>query len=114
MQELRKNKRRPVKAERQGLFAGLVYCADCGSKLHFATCKGFEGNSFRDCTRVAALDVPLWTQLFSLNAPALDAVLEKLGKNLSAYRAVLQSGDRAALSKKLAYSAARKRQMNLE
>ena len=29
--------------ERQGLFAGLVYCADCGSKLHFATCKGFEG-----------------------------------------------------------------------
>ena len=43
VQELRKNKRRPVKAERQGLFAGLVYCADCGSKLHFATCKGFEG-----------------------------------------------------------------------
>ena len=42
VQELRKNKRRPVKAERQGLFAGLVYCADCGSKLHFATCKGFE------------------------------------------------------------------------
>ncbi len=43
VQELRKNKRRPVKAERQGLFAGLVYCAGCGSKLHFATCKGFEG-----------------------------------------------------------------------
>ena len=43
VQELRKNKRRPTKAERQGLFAGLVYCADCGSKLHFATCKDFEG-----------------------------------------------------------------------
>ena len=43
VQELRKNKRRPVKTERQGLFAGLVYCAGCGSKLHFATCKGFEG-----------------------------------------------------------------------
>ncbi len=43
VQELRKNKRRPVKAERQGLFSGLVYCADCGSKLHFATCKSFEG-----------------------------------------------------------------------
>ena len=27
-------------------------------------CKGFEGGSFRDCTRVAALDVPLWTELF--------------------------------------------------
>ena len=43
VQELRKNKRRPVKAERQGLFSGLLYCADCGSKLHFATCKSFHG-----------------------------------------------------------------------
>ncbi len=31
--------------------------------------QGFEGDSFRGCTRVAALDVPLWTQLFSMNAP---------------------------------------------
>ena len=43
VQELRKNKRRLAKAERQGLFSGLLYCADCGSKLHFATCKSFEG-----------------------------------------------------------------------
>ena len=41
VQELRKNKRRPVKAERQGFFSGLLFCADCGSKLHFATCKSF-------------------------------------------------------------------------
>lgn len=44
VQELRENKRRPTKAERQGLFSGLVYCADCGSKLHFATCKSFDGS----------------------------------------------------------------------
>ena len=43
VQELRKNKRRPAKAERQGLFSGLLFCADCGNKLHFATCKSFEG-----------------------------------------------------------------------
>lgn len=43
VQELRANKRRLTKAERQGLFSGLVYCADCGSKLHFATCKNFNG-----------------------------------------------------------------------
>ena len=47
VQELRKNKRRPVKAERQGLFSGLLFCADCGSKLHFATSKRFEGK--QDC-----------------------------------------------------------------
>ena len=42
VQELRQNKRRPTKAERQGLFSGLLFCTDCGSKLHFATCKSFE------------------------------------------------------------------------
>ena len=47
VQELRKNKCRPVKAERQGLFSGLLFCADCGSKLHFATSKRFEGK--QDC-----------------------------------------------------------------
>ena len=43
VQTLRENRRRPAKAERQGLFSGLLFCADCGSKLHFATCKSFEG-----------------------------------------------------------------------
>lgn len=42
VQELRTHKRRPTKAERQGMFSGLVFCADCGSKLHFATCKSFN------------------------------------------------------------------------
>ncbi len=78
------------------------------------TCKGFEGGSFRDCTRVAALDVPLWTELFSLNAPALCKVIQTLENNLRSYREVLERGDRAALAEKLAYSADRKRQMNLE
>ncbi|MDU6855250.1 MAG: recombinase family protein [Clostridiales bacterium] len=44
VQELKANKRRPTKAERQGLFSGLVFCADCSSKLHFATCKSFDGS----------------------------------------------------------------------
>ncbi len=88
----------------------LSVCDDEG----LFTCKGFEGNSFRDCTRVAALDVPLWTQLFSLNAPALDKVLAELEVHLADYRKALQSGDRSALADKLRYSAARKRQMNLE
>ena len=43
VQELRKNKRRPAKAERQGFFSGLLFCADCSGKLHFATSKSFEG-----------------------------------------------------------------------
>ncbi|MDI9241819.1 radical SAM protein [Ruminococcus sp. YH-rum2234] len=43
VQELRKNKRRPTKAQRQRLFSGLLFCPDCGNKLHFATCKSFDG-----------------------------------------------------------------------
>ena len=31
VQGLRANKRRPTKTGRQGLFSGLLYCADCGS-----------------------------------------------------------------------------------
>lgn len=50
VQELRENKRRPAKqAERQGLFSGLPYCADCGSKLHFATGKNMTPQ--QDCYR---------------------------------------------------------------
>ena len=73
---------------------------------------GFEGDSFRGCTRVAALDVPLWTQLFSMNAQALDRALEQLEQNIGAYRQVLRSGDREALAKKLEWSSERKRRMN--
>lgn len=47
VQELRKNRRRVTKGERQGLFSGLVFCADCGNKLHFGTCKSFEGHQDR-------------------------------------------------------------------
>lgn len=77
-------------------------------------CKGFEGGSFRDCTRVAALDVPLWTELFSMNALALCKVIRNLEDNLHAYRVVIESGDTQKLSEKLAWSADRKRKMNLE
>lgn len=37
VQELRKNKRRPTKTGKRGLFSGLAYCADCMSKLYFCT-----------------------------------------------------------------------------
>ena len=76
-------------------------------------CRGFEGSSFRGCTRVAALDVGLWTQLFSLNQPALLAAVDRLLDNLQSYRDALASGNRAALAEKLAHSAARKREMDL-
>ena len=41
VQELRANKRRPTKTGRQGLFSGLLYCADFGEKLYFCTTNSF-------------------------------------------------------------------------
>ena len=43
VQELVKHKRRLTKSGKQGLFSGLLYCPDCGSKLYFATCKSYDG-----------------------------------------------------------------------
>ena len=74
--------------------------------------QGFEGDSFRSCTRVAALDVPLWTELFSMNSAALVTALEQLEGNLRQYRLAIQAGDTVQLAEKLAFSAARKRQIN--
>ena len=36
---MHKNKRRPTTTGRTSLFSGLVYCPDCGAKLHFAAAK---------------------------------------------------------------------------
>ena len=63
---------------------------------------------------MAALDVPLWTELFSMNAPALCKCIQTLEDNLRAYREVLEAGDTNKLMDKLMYSSNRKRKMNLE
>ncbi len=85
-------------------------CADEG----LFSCKGFEGGSFRDCTRVAALDPAMWTQLFTLNAPALCQVVGALEERLRQYRQAIETGDREALSAMLACAAGRKKQIDLE
>ncbi len=90
VQELRANKRRSTKAERQGLFSGLVYCADCGSKLHFATCKSFNGSQdhYRcsnyksntgSCTahfiREEVLKRIVWGRIFDVTALFFDDIM---------------------------------------
>ena len=90
----------------------IIAVSVCDDPMLF-TCKGFEGSSFRGCTRVAALDVPLWTQLFSLNAPALTSCLDEFIKNLQDYREAIASGDKDKLVEKLTWSSDRKRQMEL-
>lgn len=44
VQELRKHRRRPTATGRASLFSGLVYCPDCGAKLHFCVAKSLKRN----------------------------------------------------------------------
>ena len=51
VQELRKHRRRNTATGRTSLFSGLVYCADCGSKLYFCASKSIKENQeFHRCS----------------------------------------------------------------
>lgn len=78
------------------------------------SCMGFEGGSFRDCTRVAALDPAMWTQLFTLNAPALSRMVSELERRIHQYRVAIESNDRETLRSMLTHASDRKKQINLE
>ena len=91
----------------------IIAVSTCDDDTLFR-CRGFEGGSFRGCTRVAALDVGLWTDLFTQNAPALCDSIRQLEEHLHAYREVLEAGDTDRLAEMLSASAERKRKMKLE
>ena len=44
VQEIRKHKRRPTATGKISIFAGKVFCVDCGAKLHYCTANGFKNN----------------------------------------------------------------------
>ena len=44
VQELRENRRRNTATGKTSLFSGLVYCYDCGAKLHFCAAKSLSKN----------------------------------------------------------------------
>lgn len=44
VQELRSHKRRNTRTGRRSLFTGLLYCPDCGAKLHFCAAQSLKPN----------------------------------------------------------------------
>jgi prephenate dehydrogenase len=54
-------------------------------------------SGFRDTTRVAAGDPPLWTAIFTQNRAAVLQALERLTARLDEFRAALEAGDRTTL-----------------
>ena len=52
VQEIRENRIRPTATGRIGLFSGIAYCYDCGSKLNFCAAKSLKPNQeFYRCSK---------------------------------------------------------------
>ena len=64
--------------------------------------KGFSAGSYKDLTRVARLNAPMWTELFLDNADNLSAELGCVIESLQAYKDAIDAGDAARLEALLA------------
>jgi len=89
----------------------VLALALCDQQLLFDS-HGFEGNSFRGATRVAALDPALWCELFFANRETLAGLTDELIEKLAEYSALLRSGDRQALLDRLTASSDRKKEFD--
>ena len=59
---------------------------------------GFSAGSYRDLTRVAWLNAPMWAELFLENRDKLVSELDSLIAHLTAYRDAMEAGDREKLT----------------
>ena len=64
--------------------------------------KGFSAGSYRDLTRVARLNAPMWTELFLANADFLSVEIGTLIGNLQQYKDAIDAGDAETLERLLA------------
>ena len=63
--------------------------------------RGFSAGSYRDLTRVAWLNAPMWTELFLENRDNLIAELDAITASLNEYRAALEENDAETLCRLL-------------
>lgn len=63
--------------------------------------KGFSAGSYRDMTRVAKLNVNMWTELFLENGDYLADEIDLLTENLKQYSEAIRANDRERLSQLL-------------
>ncbi|MHC1719369.1 MAG: prephenate dehydrogenase [Clostridiaceae bacterium] len=69
------------------------------------------GGSFKDATRVAAVNSILWTQLFTLNSDNLIDEIEKFEENIKTIKKAIKSEDKNALDDIFKNAAVNKRKM---
>jgi prephenate dehydrogenase len=72
---------------------------DCGDDTEITR---FGGGSFEDLTRIAMLNVPMWTELFLENRDRLLSHIRQFEKSLDGIKALIKTGDLPTLTKRLA------------
>ena len=73
--------------------------------------RGFAGGTYRDMTRVAFLNAPMWAEIFISNKDCLLAELDSLINNLSKYRDAISEENLEELTELLADGSRRKEQL---
>lgn len=76
--------------------------------------KGFSAGSWRDLTRVASLNAPMWSELFLENADYLVAEVDEVITHLQEYRDVLAAGDGVKLEALLDAGTAQKQKADAQ
>ena len=74
--------------------------------------KGFSAGSYKDMTRVAWLNAPMWSELFLENRDFMLQELDCLMENLMQYRAAIAAGDSEALTDLLEEGKKRKEEVD--
>ena len=74
--------------------------------------KGFSAGSYKDLTRVAWLNAPMWSELFLENRENLLFELDVYLKNLKAYRDALEARDAQTLTALLEEGKQRKEEVD--
>ena len=73
--------------------------------------RGFSGGTYRDMTRVAYLNAPMWAEIFISNKDYLIAELDSLIDNLGKYRKAIDEENVEELKELLADGARRKEEL---
>ena len=87
----------PTHHDRQIAFTSQLPHVLAGAYVQSPVCpghKGYSAGSYRDVSRVAAVDEILWSELFALNQVPLIEELDGLIARLETARAAIASGDR--------------------
>ncbi len=75
--------------------------------------RGLSAGSFRDMTRVAAINAEMWSEIFVSNADYLLPEIDRLIGGLSDFREAIAAGEREKLSDMLRDGARKKREADL-